>query len=211
MSVKPIEQSSGVPRARVICDDCGREEVVTCDYNRRAGGNWSPNDAQARKKVIAHGWAEVKGKLRCPSCEANRKVVNMADRKPAEESAPPEPTPKERREIIKLLEDVIDDEAKRYVSGESDETVADALGVRPGWVAQLREEFFDASGDSNDMEEVLERARAMLDEEAEQKKIIAAYSIEQRKREEALRKLIADVEAIKETQGKRVCRKAGVK
>ena len=55
-----------------------------------------------------------------------------------------EPTPKQKREIIGLLEVVYDDGAKRFKEGESDKTVADAIGsgVLFGWVAKIREELF---------------------------------------------------------------------
>lgn len=213
MTVRPIAKG-GAPRAQAVCDDCGREETVSCHYvrdNRSRARH--PDEGQVREKVASLGWTYVKGVLRCASCEAKRKVVNMTEaKKKTDEPAPPrEPTPRQKREIIKLLEEVIDEDALRYVAGESDDTVAAALEVMPGWVAQLREEMFGATGDSNDMDEVLERARAMLLEEAEQKKVIAGYSIMQRKREEQLAKLISDAEAIKKTQGKRVMMKAGVR
>lgn len=134
----------GVNRAKAVCDDCAREEVVTCDYER-IGAAWRPNEGQIIRKMESAKWALVKGKLRCPTCEGKRKVSVIKERKPEESTeALRQPSPKQKREIIGLLEVVYDDEAKRYRDGESDKSVADAIGggVLWGWVAQIRDDLF---------------------------------------------------------------------
>ncbi len=158
MTVIAIPQGNGVARAKIVCDDCSREEVVACDYDRpNKSQPAKPNEAQARRKVTSHGWTYIKGTLRCPKCEAKRKA--MAEKPEpqdngAAEQPPREPTRKQRREIIDMLAECYDTEAERYDGGDTDETVASVLGVMPGWVAQLREEFFGPDGGNDDIEEL---------------------------------------------------------
>lgn len=141
-------QGKGVNRAKVICDECTRDDVVTCDYERIAGRAWKPNEGQIIRKIEAHGWVLVKGKLRCKACEAKRRASAMEVKEKANEISAKEklrePTAKQKRDIIGMLEIVYDDDRKRYKDGETDRTVADAVGggVLWGWVAQLRDEFF---------------------------------------------------------------------
>lgn len=150
---------TGQPRARACCDGdgCTREEVVAS-----AKGN----QGHALKKVQQMGWQVVKGRLLCPACVARRKVVNMQER--ARKAPAPElrqPTQKQKREIVLLLDEVYDPEAKRYKGGDTDETVADVLdGVMPGWVAEIREEFFGPDGGNHDMQALAGEVEAMLAE-----------------------------------------------
>ena len=148
-------KGKGVNRANAICDDCGKTEAVSCGYIQTNPQHSVPNKGQVLRKVEANGWAEVKGKLRCPECEAKRKEANMTtSTKPKSELR--EPTPKQKREIIGMLEIVYDDEAKRFKSGESDKTVADAIGdgVLWGWVAQIREELFGPDTRNKELDEI---------------------------------------------------------
>ena len=73
--IRPMDKSAPVPRATGVCDGCGREEVITCDYERvgREIG-WRVNEGQAVRKLTGMGWALVKGRLNCPACEAKRKA-----------------------------------------------------------------------------------------------------------------------------------------
>lgn len=168
-------EGKGVNRARVICDECQRAETVTCDYARKAGGKWAPNEGQILRKMAGHKWELVKGHLFCPACNARRKsaattnkpdqptrVEQMADTKEKLR----EPTLEQRREIISLLVDVYDAAAKGYKPGESDKTVADAVGggVLFGWVAKLREENFGPDTRSEEVES-LRKAVADLEKE----------------------------------------------
>lgn len=149
-------QGHGVPRVRVLCDDCGRDEVVTCDYERR-GTEWAPNEGQALRKMEGRKWARVKGKLRCPSCEAKRKAIaprlitDNTDQEDATMAVATQkqelrrPTAAQKRQIIGLLEDAYDDDAKRYRNPtDNDKAIADTVGdgCLWGWVAEIREELF---------------------------------------------------------------------
>lgn len=145
--------------AKVTCDICGESHEETADY-RRTGGRNVVNEGQVIRRLTGKGWTIVKKKLRCPSCEAARKA---ATHKPQPEndqmitkieqdpiSAPTaatglrQPTPKQKREIISMLELAWDDTRSRFKAGENDKTVAEAIGedVLWGWVKQIREELF---------------------------------------------------------------------
>jgi hypothetical protein len=141
--IQAVNRQKGPPRALAACDECQREETITCDYERQPDGSWTLNRGQALSKLTAHGWTEIKRVLRCPSCEAKRKVVTpMKEPKVEERTA----TREQRRAIVDMLGEVYDTAAERYRANDTDQTVADVLGVMPGWVAQLREEFFGPAG-----------------------------------------------------------------
>lgn len=145
MAVEAIEYfKAGASRANIVCDDCGKKECVPCAYDDKG----QPKVSQARGRAMAMGWSYVKNKLRCPTCEAKRKVVPMT--KPKEQA--PEPSKKERIQIFAMLAEVYDVDAGRYNNGDTDETVADVLGVRPGFVAQIREAEFGPDGGNEDIE-----------------------------------------------------------
>lgn len=156
--IEAIRSDKGQPRARVQCDDCGRDDVVPCNHERARGGEEiRVNQGQVVKKVSSAGWALVKGTLRCPSCEAKRKAASATVRpKSQKENAMPvittppaeglrRPTPAQKRQIIGLLEDSYDDDAKRYRNAaDTDKTLAEVIGggCMWGWVAEIREELF---------------------------------------------------------------------
>ena len=50
-----------------------------------------------------------------------------------------------------LLEDVYDVDAECYRRGDTDDTVAEVLNVMPGWVAQIREDFFGPCGSNEEI------------------------------------------------------------
>lgn len=208
MGIEAIK-GRGVNRANVICDDCGRKEPVTCDYDRKNGGEWLPNEGQAKTKITAHGWTDIKGKLRCPSCEAKRKVVPM---KPKEAEKPNrEMTPKEKVQIYAMLAEVYDMDGGGYLNGDTDETVAEVLGVMPGWVANIREADFGPSGGNENIEELAERLAKL---EADLPAIIeAAKNVTETgvKRLAEVSAMRADLEKIKAAVGPRVRQRAGVK
>ncbi|MGN7867773.1 hypothetical protein [Paracoccus sp. 22332] len=73
------------------------------------------------------------------------------------------PTPKQKREIIGILEMVYDDERKRFKDGESDKTVADAIGdgVLWGWVAEVREELFGPDSRNQELDAIQKEAKRL--------------------------------------------------
>ncbi|NDK37138.1 hypothetical protein, partial [Rhodovulum sulfidophilum] len=214
MSIHEIK-GKGVNRARVVCDGCGREEVVTCNYLHRPGRVWVPDAGQINRKMTGQGWAEVKGKLHCPACEAKRKATGMTKTTTAPAAKPAEalrqPSREQRREIVDMLREVYDPEAERYRRNDTDATVADVLGVMPGWVAEIREAFFGPDGGNEGIEAATERLAALERE-------IRAISDLAGKQQEAASKKLAEVSAmraelgrIKGAVGPRALRAAGVK
>lgn len=154
MSIRSIA-GKGVNRGEAGCDQCGRTEVVTCDYERRPSGEWRPNEGQILRKITARGWEVVRGALWCPACEAARRAEMAAKRgegKMADAKSNVEPIRQpdgmQKRVIIAALNDAYDDDARRYRGSHTDRSIADDLGggVMPGWVAAIREELFGPAG-----------------------------------------------------------------
>lgn len=162
----------GVNRARARCDRCPREEVVTCDYERVGRGNeWRPNHGQVVRKITDHGWAEVKGNLLCPACEAKRKTEQpkpketiMVEHK-SNVATIRQPTADQEVDIIVMLSSVYDRKQRRYQGAETDATVAEAVGngCMPGWVAMIREAKFGPAG-NEEVEAIRAEIAAVRDE-----------------------------------------------
>lgn len=225
MAVEAIPSTKGASCAKVVCDDCGRNETVSCGYTRvNAKGTWAHNgkngtvtapiESQARANAIKLGWAYVKNKLRCGACEAKRKANNMAVKnvtklKPKQD-APREPTKRQRIDIFTMLAEVYDIDAGHYMQGDTDDTVANVLGVMPGWVAEIREAEFGPDGGNEDIEEL----RAKLDNWAFQiddalKTFTAVKRVIDRL-EASGKTMSGDLDKIKKAVGPRVLKKAGV-
>lgn len=212
MAIESIPQGKGTPRAKVICDDCGREEVVACAYTRSDRHISQPNASQARAKVIKLGWAYVKGCLRCSACESKRKVIPM--KKVIEQQ---EPTKKQRLEIISMLMEVYDLENECYLSGDTDSTVADVLNVRPGWVSQIREAEFGPDGGNEDIESLKtslgELEREIKADSQSLRKIVdqAGQSLEKaEKRLAQVSAMRVELDKIRKAVGSHIERKAGL-
>jgi hypothetical protein len=177
--IEGMDYRGRISTARMICDDCGKAEVVPCRYVGKVSlGTSRPDPGQVHRKAVGMGWAITKGKLRCPSCEAKRKAASakpqwlaaaetaikqeaeMAKTEAKTESASVtpirRPTPKQERLIILALEDAYDDTAKRYRGSATDKTLADDLGdgVMFGWVAEIRERLFGPSGGNEEIEAI---------------------------------------------------------
>lgn len=159
-------RGKGVNRARVVCDVCGRDDTVPCGYVRTTQTTSEPNRGQVLRKIEGSGWSEIKGTLRCPSCEAKRKILNEGAKMTVSEAKTEtlrSPSPKQKREIIGMLEIVYDDERKRFKDGESDKTVAEAVGggVLFGWVAQVREELFGPDSRNKEIDAIRAEIKAV--------------------------------------------------
>jgi len=150
MTVRAI-WGKGANRAAAVCDGCSREEVVSCDYDGKA-----PVEGHLHRKVCAHGWALVKGRLLCPACEAARRA---GKEKPVEEGMGNaaegaaivqlrEPTRAMRVDIYVALASAYDLDAQRYRGDATDRSVAEAVGggCMPGWVSAVREAEFGPPG-----------------------------------------------------------------
>ncbi len=196
MAFEAIRERQGAPRVSCICDDCLRSETVAAP--RAKSG--SDGDGQAAAKIQRLGWSFIGKRLRCPACEARRKVVkvNTGKSKAVVSPAPPRvPTKAQKREIIDLLREVYDADHECYRRGDTDETVASVLEVMPGWVAALREEFFGAAGGNEEMAALAGELGAFLtsakaaQSDCEQKAQVLAAEIA---RAEQFRKRLAGIE-----------------
>lgn len=154
----------GFTIAVCTCDVCGFETSVKAQHNRHRG-NVSKREvveSQVLVKLQSQGWTYIKKTLRCASCEEERKKTystkQVVEKIMAEATTETrQPTREQKRQIMALLDDVYDTKAGRYTGGETDKTVADTLGagIMPGWVAEIREEFFGADGGNDDLTELL--------------------------------------------------------
>lgn len=181
MGVENVAPGGRVSVARIICDDCGKTDVVPCRYaGHIARGTNHPDMGQVNKKATAKGWSVIKGRMECPACTAKRKAASAPPKwlraavteiekpqeapmtkpeaKPDTASITPirKPTPKQERLIILALEDAYDDTAKRYRGAATDKTLADDLGdgIMFGWVAEVRERLFGPSGGNEEIEAI---------------------------------------------------------
>lgn len=157
----------GQNRAKVVCDGCGHTDLVVCDYDRRASGDWRPREGQIRQKLQGKGWALIRSQIYCPECSKTRSLKEDTKMTKAKVSAPPDappdvtatslrqPTREQKREIMSMLDVAYDTKAGRYKGNDTDKTVADAIGggVLPGWVSAIREEFFGPEGGNDCMAE----------------------------------------------------------
>lgn len=199
--------AKGAHRAQVICDFCLREEPFTCDYIRQSGNIWAPNKGQVRKKITARGWSDIKGKQRCPACEAKRRAnqQNQGEEMGKSLNVTPlrEPTGAQELEIIQSLLLVYDKEAKRYRSAETDQTVADLVGggVMPGWVARIRERMFGPDGGNEEMEAALSAIVSMIKNLEETQKAVESLADECRAKIRAAKDHAKTIERIRASVG----------
>lgn len=199
--IEPMETRVGQPRARCVCDECGAGQVIAVHFERHRGGVRRVNEGAAHKKLAQLGWDVRRGTV-CPDCVARKKAPAAPETTPeptkdteameaVKEPALREPTPKQKREIIGLLEVVYDDAAKRFKDGESDKTVADAIGggVLFGWVARIREELFGPDTRNQEVEALRKDLRKLADD-------IQAHQAELRDAREAVKVVEKKVSAL---------------
>lgn len=182
MGIKPHKGPRGQELAICTCCDCGATEKVRAAHGGSSGGQGRPmmslaKEGQAIRKIEAAGWALVKKKLRCPACEQKRREANIkhcTQEEPMQKTAMTakaktpatvtdlrKPTPMQKRQIIGILEDVYDDDLKRYRGKETDKSVAETIGINvmPGWVAEIREDMFGPDGSNDEMETLMAEMR----------------------------------------------------
>ncbi len=212
MSFEPVRSDTGQPCIKCSCGDCGKTEVVPAIH----GKTGHDGEGQAVKKLQQRSWTYIGKRLRCPTCEAKRKVVNMQDRKkvkqePAMVTPAREPTRADKRQIMDLLEDVYDTDLERYRHGDTDDTVADVLNVLPGWVAAIREDFFGPDGGNQEIADLDARLSELVApmEAASEKASAAAAELGKLRVETA--EIRKKLEAIKVAVGPRNLLKAGIK
>lgn len=168
MATSDARSRIGFPAKDLICDECG----FTAEFVAERG---KPGDGQARTKAQKKGWSYIKSTDRCPTCEHSRKGLTdmKQERRITSDTPPRQPTRDEKRAIMDMLKEIYDVDAGRYKGGETDKTIAETLegGIMPGWVAQLREEFFGPDGGNDEMERLvneLRESQAKLDTKAKE-------------------------------------------
>lgn len=212
----PPKLFNQAPYAIVACDTCREEHQVNCSYVRERGCN-IPNSSQVNKKLSQKGWKMTKRHHYCPSCLAQSKEqVDMPKDTPPIEQ-PKQPTRRQKRDIMAALEGAYDTENQRYVSGESDQTVADVCEVVPGWVAEIREEFFGSDGANDEIikfEEICKAANKELADMQNQIKQLETFTADLKSKSthmstdiKAMTKML---DAIKKSVGPSALRRAGV-
>lgn len=203
--IEGIKSQVGQPRARLICDTCGRGEVIPCPQMRLRGKVCArgtpdpvPDQGKARSKAQRMGWQVRKTSLACPTCAAAARAAptttqcntpttkpetaemttapTSAKKTPDAPSLPDQPSREIKRAIMDLLKDCYDVPQARYRRGDTDDTIADVVGARPAWVAELREEFFGTLGGNEEIDtlDALEAKGKLLLTDLE--KITAALS-----------------------------------
>lgn len=174
--IRPDIDHLGFTIAVCTCDDCNLEHTVKAQHNRHRGNanKGGVIEGQVVTKLTAKGWTFIKKTLRCPACEAvrtsSRNKPEPMEMVMAEASTDlRQPTREQKRQIMELLNDVYDTKTTRYTGGETDKTVADALGggVMHGWVAQIREEFFGPDGGNEELEALVAEVKQLQSETAE--------------------------------------------
>lgn len=140
--------------------ETGKPRITT---NTSNGGSGKITEAE-RKDLTGHanrragmkGWRIDKQGHTCPTCQKKEKEN---DKMTKIEAAPFVPVPALRepernmlRDIRRLLDEVYDTDAGRYIGAESDQSVAEAIGggCMWGWVARER---LAAYGEGSDNEE----------------------------------------------------------
>ncbi len=191
MSIDPVRDDQGFPKASCLCDVCGAQEIVAASHERTRGNGPKVNEGQVVKKLTQRGWSYVRKKLRCPSCEEKRRAYEqekskhtLANRKwevggenylaPNEvimgENVTPirKPTREQKREIIAMLDMAYDVAAGRYRGKDTDATIAENLsgGIMPGWVAEIREDLYGPDGGNDEIEKVIADLAAWREEMA---------------------------------------------
>lgn len=162
--------AGGTNRVRITCDTqgCRREEVLACDYERKSN-RWEPNRGQANRKITAHGWGAIRHYHFCPKCEAARRVkrpkkkeVELTTKNREKPQPLRRPSREQKRQIHELLSDVYDLKSGRFKGADTDATIAEIIGdgCLPGWVAEIREDFFGPDGGNDEIAKLAQRLEA---------------------------------------------------
>ena len=155
--------------AEATCDECGAMATVPASHAHSKGfaRGGAPimilqNPDQSLSKLRRQGWAQVKNRIYCPSCEAARRLREAPtmekDMAVKSENVTQlrQPTIEQRRQIVEMLVITYDGAAQRYKGTDTDKTISDALGngVMPGWVAEIREQNFGPAGGNEELDAI---------------------------------------------------------
>ena len=146
---KHVERGDGKIRVQFIkCDECSNEFDVTVTHSRK------PEQALANMASRA-GWQLnlKKQTVICPDCKEKTKVSKSASVSP-----PRQPTPTDRRNIFKAIEEAYDTSSSYYYEPVTDQSIAKQLGVPWAWVADQREMNFGPAGPDPKIKKLMDRA-----------------------------------------------------
>lgn len=225
MPIEPLPyKAGGNSTALLVCDDCGAKHEILCAYTGKHNAKTNLrklNAGQAKSKAMHLGWSLVRNNLRCPLCEEKRKSDNMKqDTVTKLHQAVPERTvsKRERIEIFTMLAEVYDIDAGHYRNGDTDDSVADVLGVMPGWVAEIREAEFGPDGSNDEMaklSEAFEQSRTAFRDLLSQIEVIGddltRIKTEMKAQKERLDSATAKLASIKSALSPRITKASGVK
>lgn len=116
----------------------GKLHCATCEARRKAA---SAKGLEGRSLELATAMIPAK---ELPPLNLKMESEPMAE-VATKEPGLRRPTPAQKRQIIGLLEDAYDDDAKRYRNpSDNDKVIAETVGggCMWGWVAEIREELF---------------------------------------------------------------------
>lgn len=211
----PTRNTRGNPILVAVCNDCGKPIKVAAMHGRKG----DDGHGQAMAKIRKRGWTCIKNTIRCKECSAQRKAAPQPmpqhDNHPtthlSQDQALKHPSKDQKRAIMKLLDEVYDTTNERYLAQESDDSVADVLGVMPAWVSDIREEFFGPAGSNEEVDKITARINQwLINAEADLEKVNALAA--------ALETAVADarehkktLDNIKSALSDRIRKKAGVK
>ncbi len=105
---------------------------------------------------------------------------------------------------MEMLAEVYDTDAGRYKGAETDDTVAAALEVMPGWVSQIREEFFGDNGGNGEVDDLAQQCRDMAEKLDERIKEITEVLGEARKAAQTVQDMQVKLDAIRQALSPRV-------
>jgi len=148
-------QGKGVNKANVVCDECSMLQSFVCGYHKVNPHQSEPDIGQLNSKAAASGWSVVRKKHYCPGCAEARKVTNVVKIDPKKDT-PKRPSLEQKRQINAMVGECYDTKEGRYMRGDTDQTIADVLGVMPGWVAEIREDFYGPDGGNVEMDALAE-------------------------------------------------------
>ena len=146
---KHVERGDGKIRVQYItCNECSNEYDVTVTHRRK------PEQALANMASRA-GWQLnlKKQTVVCPDCQEKTKVSKSATVSP-----PRQPTPADRRNIFKAIEEAYDTSNSCYCEPVTDQSIAKQLGVPWAWVADQREMNFGPAGPDPKIKKLMDRA-----------------------------------------------------
>lgn len=157
-----------VSRAIVVCGGCGMAKIVPVPVSKAEKEKRTDLKADVVRRLNQAGWRADTVSAICDKCtEQNRQAAKKEAKMTSEDG----PTKEQKRQIVSLLSDVYDVDAECYCGSETDDSVAQTLGLPPAWVADIRDDLFGPAGANedmarlhNDLHQIASEAKALMDQ-----------------------------------------------